>query len=129
MALFDLFSFFTGVIAVLPSTSSMGENGPIFTGKTTLFLKIILLSCGPKQPLTKGLIFGSIHRGQNGPSVRDRSLFIAPEGGGAEEKLYSYNIFSLPPLKTSGILKAPSTKEIKKINFGDHPFKSNFAIW
>ena len=35
--------------------------------------------------------------------------------GGTEEKRYSCNVFSLPPLETSRILKAPSKKQIKKI--------------
>ena len=33
MALFDFFSLFTGIIAVLLSTSSMGENDPILKSK------------------------------------------------------------------------------------------------
>ena len=69
MALFDLFSFFTGVIAVLPSTFYSRKFLP---AKTTLFPEIIWLSCGgktapykrakiwlhshgPKWPLRKGL--------------------------------------------------------------------------
>ena len=67
--MFDLFSFFTGVIAVLPFTSSMGENGPIFRAKQPYFpksfgvaktapykgAKIWLHSQGRKWPLRKGL--------------------------------------------------------------------------
>ena len=42
MALLDLFSFFTGVIAVLPYSRKF------LRAKTTLFPEIILLSCGAK---------------------------------------------------------------------------------
>ena len=61
MALFDLLSFvyWCNTVAVLLSTSSMGENGPILKSRNNLGFRV-----GLKQPLTKGLKFG--------PSVRGR---------------------------------------------------------
>jgi hypothetical protein len=59
-------------------------------------------------------------------TVRDCSLFIVQ--GEAEEKLYSYNIFSLPPVKTSKIFKAPPpNRQNKNINFG--PPSSSLSLF
>ena len=52
MALFDLFSFFTGVIAVLPSTFLSAKMAPYL--RATLFPEIIWLSCGAKTAPYKG---------------------------------------------------------------------------